>query len=401
MKIEELKDKKILILGFGREGQDTFNFLKNYCKDIVIADKNNEKDYLKKIQGRDIIIKSPGISQNLIKPLISKNQVITSQTDIFLNNCNGIVIGITGTKGKSTTASLISKILSYKKIKNSLIGNIGKPALGYIKKDKNHIYIYEMSSFQLQNITKSPHIAVLLNIYRDHLDQHKNIREYYASKANITKFQTSEDFLIFNNKDKNIAKIVKKSKARKIPFDPDKQNLKIPDNINVYHDLIVKLAKFFDVKKEEIEFVGNKFKTLPYRMEYVGKYKGIIFYDNSAATIPEATILSIDKAGKSLKTLIAGGLDKGFDLKPLSRKISSSNISNLILFPNTGEKIAKLVKNKKIYHTKDMKEAVAIAIRETPKDSICLLAPGASSLNMFKDYKERGDLFKKYAKQLR
>lgn len=399
MKIEELKDKKILILGFGREGQDTFNFLKNHCKDIVIADKNDGKDYLKKIQGRDIIIKSPGVSQNLIKPLINKNQVVTSQTDIFLNNCNGIVIGITGTKGKSTTASLISEILSHKKIKNSLIGNIGKPALEYIKKDKNHIYVYEMSSFQLQNTTKSPHIAVILNLYRDHLDQHKDIREYHNSKANITKFQTSKDILIFNNEDKNIARIVKKSKAKTIPFNPNRQSLKIPDNINVYHDLVLKLSRLFDIKKEEVESVASKFKTLPYRMEYVGKYKGITFYDNSAATIPEATILSIDKAGRSLKTLIMGGLDKGFDLKQLSKKISLSNINNLILFPNTGEKIAKLVKNKKIYHAKDMKEAVAIAFRETPKDSICLLAPGASSLNMFKDYKERGDLFKKYAKQ--
>lgn len=401
MKIEYLKNKKILILGFGKEGQDTFNFLKKYCKDITIADKKLKNNYLEKIKGCDVIVKSPGISQNLIKPLIKKNQIITSQADIFLNNCNGVVIGITGTKGKSTTASLISKILSYKKIKNSLIGNIGNPALKNIKKDKNHIYVYEMSSFQLQNITKSPHIAVLLNLYRDHLDQHKNIKEYYNSKANIVKFQTSKDFLIFNSDDKNIINIIKNSKAKKIPFDPKKQNLKIPDNINVYHDLIIKLAKLFKIKREDVEIVANKFKTLPYRMEYVGKYKGVIFYDNSAATIPEATISSIDKLGDSLKTLIAGGLDKGFNLKELSKKISLSSIENLILFPDTGIKIAKLVKNKNIYHVKNMKDAVEIAIKKTPKNSICLLAPGASSLNMFKDYKERGDLFKKYAKQIR
>lgn len=420
MKIEDLKNKKILILGFGKEGSDTLQFLrvKFPGKKIGVADKNKNIDlkkdkfinfhlgenYLDYIKNYEVIIKSPGISINLINPYISKNQIITSQADLFLSNTKGLVIGITGTKGKSTTSTLIYKILKLKKIKVFLIGNIGKPALSYLLKDKpDKVYVYELSSFQLETINKPPQIAIILNFFKDHLDQHKNINEYFNAKKKITISQNENDFLIFNSKDSEVKKMVLRSNAQKIPFDPNKNKLELKNFLNIYTEPLFIIAKMFGIKKDEVIAEIKKFKPLTHRLEYVGKYKEITFYNDSAATIPEATISAIKKLGKDLDSIIVGGVDKGFDLKELSKEIINSNIKNVILFPETGKKIKnEIIKSKKkinIFESDNMKKAVEICFRETKKGKTCLLSPAASSFNMFTNYKQRGELFKKYVKK--
>lgn len=207
-----MKDKKILILGFGKEGKDTLLFLKKLFpeKKIAIADQKFAKDYLDKMGDYDVIIKSPGIPFKILPKSALKK--ITTQTDIFFNNCPGIIVGVTGTKGKSTTAALIYEILKAaaaskeaslaplgrgKKV--HLVGNIGKPVLGLLSSaTPEDIYVYELSSHQLYNLKKSPacnavatagrpHIAVFLNIYPEHLDYYKNFNEYARAKANITR----------------------------------------------------------------------------------------------------------------------------------------------------------------------------------------------------------------------
>ncbi len=324
---------------------------------------------------------------------MSKKQTLTSPSDIFLNNCQGLIVGITGTKGKSTVSSLIYNILKSEKIDVSLIGNIGKPALEYLLLNKEtKVYVYELSSFQLATITKSPDIAVILNIYKDHLDYHKNFQEYLKAKERIFKFQTKNNFLIYNKHDKVVSKMISKAKSTKIGFNHDKNNLEIFEII----------GKMFQIPKDKIKKEIKNFKNLAHRKEYIGKKKGILFYNDSASTIPEATILAI-KETKNIDTLIIGGVDKGFDLKKLSDEISKSKIKNLIYFPETGIKIAVkiAVKNKKInlIPSYSMKQAVSMAFKKTSKNKACLLSPGASSFNMFKNSKERGNLFKNYVQK--
>jgi len=408
MKLNQLKDKKILILGFGREGQDTFKFLKKLFprKKIDIADQKFDKNYLEKIKNHDVIIKTPGIPFKKLPGLHPGK--ITTQTEIFFDNCPGMIIGITGTKGKSTTSYWIYQALKNgatlkgrasprkgRGLKAHLVGNIGKPVLtSLLKAKKDDIFVYELSSFQLTNLKKSPHIAVLLNIYPEHLDYYRSFKEYVSAKANIAKYQAKNDYLIYNHKDLLVRKIAENSKAKKIPIH------------GKYYELnraaAEAVAKIFKVS------MPKKLKSLPHRLEYVGKFRGIEFYNDSLSTVPETTIEALDFLGNKVQTLILGGFDRGLDFKKLAKRITESHVKTLILFPSTGKRIwlalrlASLAQGKrppKHFFVHDMKNAIRLSYQYTQKEKICLLSPASPSFGIFKDYTERGDLFKKFVKK--
>lgn len=420
MELKDLKNKKILILGFGREGIDTFKFLRkifpkkilgvadrlcltklsNQVRKIIQKDKYVKcylgKDYLKALKNYDVIIKSPGIPFKMLTSDVNSQKII-SQTKIFFENCPGKIVGVTGTKGKSTTASLIYQILKTAGLKAHLVGNIGKPVLNLLfSATPNDIYVYELSSHQLFNLKKSPHIAVLLNIYPEHLDYYKNFNEYALAKANITKYQTKDDYLIFNTQDKLIKKFAKKSKAKKIPIK------------GKFYDLNIAAAKvvgkIFGIPEKTIERAIEKFKPLPHRLEYVGEFRGIKFYNDALSTIPETTILALDYLGNKVQTIFLGGFDRGISFKKLAKRILKSKIKNLILFPTTGEKIWRAIislkkENQfKAFLVQNMKDAVKLAYQYTKKRKICLLSCASSSFSIFRDYKEKGNLFKRYVK---
>ena len=415
MKLDELRNKKILILGFGREGRDTFSFLKKLFPDKILAvgdkikisglkDKKvklySGSNYLKALKDFDLIFKSPGIPIHLPEIERSfKEGKITSQTKIFLENCPGKIVGITGTKGKSTTSSLIYQILKNGGIKAYLIGNIEKPVLSYLlKAKKGDVFVYELSSHQLYGLEKSPQVAVFLNVYPEHLDYYKNLKEYSRAKANITIHQGKNDFLIYNYGNKIVREIAKKSKARKIPIKGE------------YYDLDKKAAieagKIFKVPNKIILKTIREFKNLPYRLELIGTFKGITFYNDALATIPEATIGAIDSLGDKVETIMLGGFERNIDFKSLAKRILKSKIKNVILFPTTGEKIWKdivgLSGNRgvpKHFFVDNMEDAVKLAFEHTGKGKICLLSTASSSFSIFRDYREKGDLFKKYVRK--
>jgi len=431
MFLKELTNKKILILGLGKEGMDNFKFLRELFPDKILglADKINlEKldrtvqvlikadqkvqiclgeNYRTTLKNYDVIVRSPGISPKTIKSFISKKQKITSQTEIFLRNCPGTIIGVTGTKGKSTTVSLIHKILRTGNIKSHLIGNIGKPVLSYLSKaKKKDVYVYELSSHQLHNIDISPHIAVLLNVFPEHLD-YSTFKEYIKAKSNITRHQTAKDHLIFNSTNKISAAIAERSKAQKISFSglklkSSKSSLKGKFNLNNIRAAVA-TGKILEVPEKKIYAAVKDFKPLAHRLEFVGKYKGIKFYNDSLSTIPETSIAAIEALGNDIQTIILGGFDRGLDFSGLAAKIEQSKIKTLILFPTTGEKIWQNIKKqeaKKHYFVKNMKEAVELAYQKTNKGKICLLSCASPSFGLFKNYKERGDSFKRYIKNL-
>lgn len=417
MKLKDLENKKILILGLGREGMDTFKFLRKHFPDKVfgLSDQKkikNEKlkvknvnfhfgkNYLKAIKDYDVVIKSPGIPIHLSEvERVFKQKKIVSQTEIFLENCKGKVIGITGTKGKSTTTALIHHILKKNGFNAYLVGNIGEPVLSYLdhsaSSGQDAIFVYELSCHQLYNLKTSPHIAVFLNVYPEHLDYYKSFAEYIKAKENITRWQNKDDYLVYNSDDGIVKKIAAKSKAKKLSF----KGKYYSQNIEA-----AKLAaKIFKIPAKKVSKSIKTFKPLEHRLELVGAFKGIIFYNDSLSTIPQTVIEALNFLGKDVETIILGGYDRGLNFKELGDKISKSKVKTVILFPDTGKKIWECVKNKKkIKHffVKNMKEAVQTAFKNTSKGKICLLSPASSSFNLFKDYKERGDLFKKYIKML-
>ena len=470
MKLKDLKNKKILILGLGREGESSFLFLRKkfpekilgvadvlefkdlpfQVQKIIQKDKKVRvhfgKDYLKSLKNYNVIIKSPGIAPNKIKPFLKRGQIITSQTEIFFQECQGKIIGVTGTKGKSTTATLIYKILKNGGFKVYLVGNIGKPPLFYLEKfNHQNIFVYELSSHQLFGLRKSPQISVFLNIYPEHLDYYQSFQEYFKAKQNIALHQKEKDYFIFNCQ-KELRRFARKVKSQKIPFCLSKKPLvefysrqsKIPNGcwvqrgdiilifnfkkekilkvknvpllgkfnlLNVMPAIIV--GKIFNVSPKVIERTIRTFRGLPHRLEFVGKFKGIKFYNNSLATLPEATIEAIESLGKNLQTILLGGFDRGVSFHSLAQKLWQSKIKNIILFPESGlriwqEILATEKKGRKkfshVFLVQNMKDAVKLSFQYTEKDKICLLSPASPSFGLFKDYKERGNLFKKYVR---
>lgn len=441
MKLNELKNKKILILGFGREGKDTYKFLRRLFpnKILGIGDEQENiklkiqssklyedkkikwhlgKNYLKSLKNYDLIIKSPGITIHL--PEIEKafkDKKITSQTEIFLENCPGKIIGITGSKGKGTTCSLIYKILKHSGLKVHLVGNIEKPSLHFLSStDSKDIFVYEISSHQLYNLRKSPHVAVLLNIFPAHLDFFKNFQEYINTKQNITRYQKKSDYFIYNSKDVLVGKIAKTTNAQKIPI-IEKSNIlkkinkiKIPliGNHNIQNiAAAITIAKLFKISDKDILESIKNFKPLPHRLEFIGIYKGIKFYNDSAATLPKPTIWALESLGKNVQTIFLGGHETNVDYSELEEKILKSKIKTIILFPPNGRKILKEIENKKnnenneklkCFLVKNMKDAVKLAYQYTDKNKICLLSCASPSFGLFKNYKQRGNLFKKYIK---
>ena len=412
---------RIAILGFGREGRDTFLFLRKLFpkKVLGIGDRNENvkcqmpnakkvrwrlgKNYLKVLKNYDVIIKSPGIPFKVLPKSALKK--ITTQTDIFFQNCPGKIIGVTGTKGKSTTSSLIYQVLKKSGVKTKLVGNIGKPVLmSLLKAKKSDVFVYELSSHQLYNLKKSPHIAVLLNIYPEHLDYYRSFREYVTAKANIAKYQGKKDYLIYNSSDPIVKKISQKSSAKKLPIK------------GKYYQLNVAAAKrvgeIFKISEKTIRKAIEEFKPLPHRLELVGAFKGIEFYNDSLSTIPETTIEALDFLSDRVQALILGGFDRGLDFQKLAKRILESKVKTLILFPETGERIlAEIVrhiskssrkKNKldlRHFFCKKMEKAIDLAYQQTEKGKICLMSPASPSFGLFKDYAERGDLFKKLVKK--
>ena len=447
-----LENKKILILGFGKEGEASYFFLREHFpeKKLTIADKNmnlldNKKflledinvevtlgeDYFRDAKEYDLILKTPGISLKDID-ISNFRYKITSQLELLLEFVPCFTIGITGTKGKSTTSTLIYTVLKEQGRNVMLLGNIGEPIfkdLDLIKEDT--ILVLELSSHSLEYVKKSPNIAILLDIYEEHLDHYISFNHYISAKFNIAKFQTKSDTFIFNATNKymrefnftpkendyaifevgtNLTKEILKQYKNYVCIkenriycrEKDICDSNIETNLKGTHNLnnILFVIALVDILKldfsKAIKTIEN-FKTLEHRMEFVTEIDCVKYYNDSIATIPEATINAI-KALKNVNTLIVGGKDRGVDLSELYKFLKASDLENIICLPKTGEYIFTALENsdKNCYLVEDLKAAVSKAKKITKKGNICLLSPAASSYGYFKNFEERGNLFKKY-----
>lgn len=446
--MKEIVGNSILIAGLGREGQSILRYVKkNYpYLYIALADKDPHQlvnypsyktfsgaEYLQEAREFDTVARSPGILRQ-VKDLAEVRH-ITTATNIFFSECPGVVIGITGTKGKSTTSSLINHILESAHKDTRFVGNIGSPALDALdQSDEQTIFVTELSSYQLDDIRYSPHVAVILPIVPEHLDYHGSFEAYIEAKGHIAENQTQSDYVIFYSSNSYTRGIAGKGRGRKLPYAKkdtlppsiwlDGDSIWVTTNNNITQRLIktkdiplqgranienvmaASLAGIIiNVNLDEIREAIKSFKSLEHRLERIGTFSGITFYNDSLATIPEATAHALEALGEQVSTLIAGGFDRGLDMSDLGRLISGSSVKSLILFPTTGEKIAQAVKEADpqskivLIMIKSMEEAVKAAYNVTPKGKICLMSPAAASYNMFKDYADRGNKFKESIRQ--
>jgi len=419
--------ENILILGFGREWKTSYNFIRKHLpnKPLTILDENQvweiddentdiliEKISIERLKQFDLIVKTPWIS---FKWMDTEWLNITSQLELLLEVDKQNVIAITGTKGKSTTTTLLYEVIKNQKENTFLLWNIWIPIFEQIENfNEDSTLVIECSSHQLQYIKTSPHIAILLNLYPEHLDHYNSLEEYYESKLNIFKYQTEWDFAIVDEQVESISKI--NNWGNKITIGKDifiQWNFVVLDWKEIYnvnekrnllweHNLrnIMNIFVVCDILKldfENAKKVISEFQPLEHRMELVWTFDWVTYYNDSIATIPESTINSL-KSIPNVNTLILWWMDRWIDYSDLINFVNSCNVENVICLPKTGHDILPSI-TKKTYKVDNLPEAVKIAKQMTKKWTVCLLSPAASSYTFFKNFEERGRIFKELVKE--
>lgn len=443
MRIADLNGKSVCIVGFGREGQAALQALLRQAPDaiITVADRKESldgytppagatqgrrqpprymlgPDYLSDLDGFDVLIKSPGIPP--CKELDAVRPKITNGTDLFLAEAaaaGAMVIGVTGSKGKSTTASLLAAILRHAKKDVQLVGNIGTPALGILEQiKKNTIIVQEMSSYQLMDCTLSPHIAVVSSFFPEHLDYHGSLHAYLAAKQHITRFQSSDDIVFFNAQDPGAAAIAMEGRGRKIPF----HSAECPVDLTQTHLLgehnrsnsaaAAAVAQELGIDRQHIIDALIAFVPLPHRLQSLGEHRGILWVDDAISTTPDSTIAGLRAVGDDVQTLLLGGQDRGSAFDKLADEIlHHSRVDTILLFPGSGPRIrAALEKGMQqdgsrsvlLLDVADMPSAVRMAREKTDSGRICLLSPASPSYGMFTNFEEKGEVFRKCIEDL-
>ena len=413
---------KIALIGFGLEAKSAYDYFKSIDQNITfeIYDENSKSK----------IERTPAVNPSRLP----KSAKITSVTNLFFEKCPAPIIGVTGSKGKGTVSSFIAEILRAAGLKVYLVGNIGLPALNELSEiQKDDAVIYELSSFQLWDAQKSPHIAVLNNLEVDHLDVHDGFEDYVAAKMNIAKNQTENDFFIFNAENpivlKNVENLKNQLKAELQPFQDynlahiqenhflwgdevlfETNILKIPGEHNQKNACAAMIATFdflcekgfeneeiFDFWREGL----SKFAGLPHRLKFVREFEGVRFYDDSIATTPGSAIAALNSFEKP-KILILGGSNKGADLSGLIEKIAKmpeQELRKVILMGAESEKLAqKLISSGferfiNLGAKTNMQEVVKTAFENAKSGDVVILSPAHASFDMFKSYIDRGEQF--------
>ncbi|HZK08156.1 MAG TPA: UDP-N-acetylmuramoyl-L-alanine--D-glutamate ligase [Bacteroidales bacterium] len=424
-----LQSGKVLLLGFGREGQSTYRYLRHHFPKLplAIADRNENSDttaiagdsnialhlgenYLDAIKVYDVIIKSPGVQLSSHKHMLH-GKVLLSQAGLFLECYGRQIIGITGTKGKSTTSSLISHILNKAGRDAVLVGNIGKPAFDFIDKiNAQTLIVFELSAHQLEYVHHAPHIAILLNFFEEHLDYFGGMDAYVSAKMNIVRYQNQQDHLIFDKENERIFQQLHmlSHAARLHPIDPtaerDERSGTLVGNHNKKNIAAARQAcQLAGLSEAEINLGISTFQSLEHRLEWVGNFCGRDFYNDSISTIPESTIEAVKTIDKTYM-LILGGFDRGINYGVLAEFLAKSNVQLLVFTGAAGRRMAQLF----VPHCRSDQEMVVVEkfdeiaryFDKIPTGRACLLSPAAASYDEFTNFEERGKTYKKMAEYL-
>ncbi len=414
--IEFLKDKSVLILGFGREGKSTYNYIRKYLPEKILAigdgreqkiDDDNVRyfcgeDYLSHIGKFDVVMKSPGIS--FVNVDVPENTYVTCQTDLFLKYAPCRKIGVTGSKGKTTTSTLTYKMLCAGGVDCELMGNMGLPVFDYIgEMTADKVAVIEMSSHQLEFTRNSPDVAVLTNIYEEHLEHYKGgMIGYVNAKLNIVRHQNENNTFIYNGT-QGVEPYLRLNEVRSdavavgkgdfLPFEINNVHLAGEHN---RHDVLYAFAaaSVFGVTAEQAKKAIDDFKGIEHRMENIGEHKGITFYNDCIATIPHAVMCAVNAI--KADTLIIGGKDRGIDYTDFAVDLENSDLSVIIGTKTTGHKIIDMMTvngtKKILIKAENLEEAVREAYANAKK--ICILSPAASSYNEYRNFEEKGRHYK-------
>lgn len=397
------KGKKVAVLGWGIDSQDVYPWLVARGAEITVLDEKKDGKSFGDLSKYDILVRSPGVYR--YRPAITEAEkagvLVTSKTKIFFDQCPAKIIGVTGTKGKGTTSTLIYEILR-KAGKNVFLGgNIGRGVFESIKMmDDESWVVLELSSFQLIDLQKSPHVAVVLMVTSEHQDWHGSPEEYVRAKFSICNFQFSNDYVVYNKDYPNSVKIGMQGRGQKIAISgKDWQGeMRLRGEHNRENmAAATAVAEIIGVDKRLRDEVIKNFKGLEHRLEEVATVDGVTYFDDSFSTTPETTIAAI-KAFTEPLILIAGGSEKGSDFTELGKVISEAkNIKAVILIGLMTERIEQAIKNKDTKTLKGAKNMTEIMeqVRSVAKPGdVVVLSPAAASFDMFKNYKERGNQFK-------
>lgn len=458
MKNITFTNKNIAILGLGVEGLSSAKFFTQKEAKVTVFDEKEEQAIsdevvteiknlgctlvaghhaFEKVSGFDLIMRSPGVKKDsrVLKKAEKDGAIITSQTKLFFELCPGMIIGVTGTKGKGTTSTLIYEMLKKAERDVYLGGNIGVPPLSFVDElNEQSQIVLELSSFQLHDLTKSPHIAVMLMIVPEHLDYHADMSEYVDAKRNLLRFQTTSDYAIVNRDyvptnesdmytDGQVFYVTReRTSAEQGAFVKDGaiwmsmqgREWKIIDlakialrgKHNVENALASSMAATLaGASKEDIVQVLSSFTGLEHRLELVREVKGVKYYDDSFSTTPETAIAAIESFTEP-EILILGGSGKKSDFSELGKVIREAENIKAIL--GIGEEWARIKESLTdlpshillLEGADSMEKVVKGAAALAQPGDVVLLSPACASFDMFRNYKERGEKFKEEVEKL-
>lgn len=449
-----IKNKHVAIIGLGISNTPLINFLLRLGCKLTLFDKRNieeftdseiqnfnrlnikfvfGKNYLNYLNNFDYIFKTPSIRPDIEEFQNAKKSgcVVTSEIEELLKYCPSKIYGVTGSDGKTTTTTILYNLLKLSGYKTWLGGNIGAPLFQRIEEmDENHKVVLELSSFQLMNVQNSPDVSIITNISPNHLDYHKDMEEYINSKKNIFKFQNESDVTILNYDCKNTKNFEGeiKSRVRKFSIKESppselinngtyvkdgylyvlnqrllcKDEIKIKGEHNLSNFAAAILATIPEVSSSTIKDFSKNFSGVKHRNEFVDTINGIHFYNDSIASSPTRTLATLSCFDEKV-ILIAGGYDKNISYLPLIN--GANKIKKLYLIGNTKQKIYDVFKTHvpeiEIFMFNNFENLIFHAYKNSSENDIILLSPASASFDMFKNFEERGEIFKNIVKLIK
>ncbi len=430
MRLADLNGKLVIILGFGREGKAMYDVLKSkvFSARIIVTDEkkidvpeyHELADAIAAVSSETIVIKTPGIPwhRSYVEEMQTAGAYFTSSTNLFLTErvtrrpTSNVqhpfpVIGITGTKGKSTTASLLAHVLKEAGKRVVLAGNIGEPAIAHVNEPADTIFVLEMSSYQLSDLVVAPNIAVMLNVYEEHMDYHGDVASYHAAKMRIADLQTADDVFVYNETFPQLVELAGRVKSKVIPFvdraDRSLTTIKLSGDHNRENAAgILAVTDHLGIDRQMVERAFSTFVPLPYRLQGVGVHHGIRWINDAISTTPQSALAAIDVYEKDLVAIILGGQDRGYHFADLAKRIVDLGVAAYIL-PG-GDAIADAIRHEggvpivmSDFHeiildvlTRSFSDNVQ---RPTSNAPVCLLSPASPSYGQFKNFEDRGEQF--------
>jgi UDP-N-acetylmuramoylalanine--D-glutamate ligase len=409
-----------LVVGAARSGVALAGYLASTGEQVRVVDKKSETelgDVLSQLpagvdlklggyddsvlEDVDVVYASPGVpwDSQLLDDARRQGIKVSSEIDLFLRLCPGTVVGITGTNGKTTTTALTGAVLAAGERPVLVGGNIGDTVLDRLDEvTPRHWVVLELSSFQLESVEKPRfHIGVILNITPDHLDRHGTFERYTHLKARAIEFAGADDFAVLNGRDSAVRALASRTRGRVVWFDEHKPvpPMPLPGRHNLENALAAAaVGRIAGLSDEAIDAAIRKFKGVEHRLELVGEWDGVRWYNDSKATNPDAGRAALSAFPDTPLVLIAGGYGSGFELGPWAADVRRHAGAVVLMGASVDLLARELADHPKVVRAGSLEEAVELAAGLARPGGVVLLSPAYKSFDMFKDYEDRGRRFK-------